>query len=138
RRRANRCELRGSRRRLPRSRRRPARSSDSLALEGERLQRRELAVPVVLPDLVHGGADVAVRVEIDRAERTLVVDLLVLLQQCDRLPELEKGDLRTGWTGNRDQVALDLRGRSRAGLHRGEERHVGGVEGGALEPGVRL
>src|SRR5207253_10475952 len=118
--------------------RRPASSCDSLALEGERLQRRELAAAVVLPDLVHGRADVAVGVEVDWTERTLVIDVLVLPQQRDRLPELQEGDLCPRRTGDRDEVALDLRWRCRARLHRGEERDVRGVEGGAFETGVRL
>src|SRR5206468_4593312 len=98
----------------------------------------DLAGGRVFPDLEHGRADVALRVEVDRAEGALVVDLLACPDQLDRLRHLQVGDLDTGWSGDRDEVRLDLRRRRRARLQRGEERDVRGVERRALETGVRL
>src|SRR3979411_2174858 len=65
-----------------------------LALEGDGAERVDLARPRVLPDLEHGRADVTVRVEVDRAERALVVDLFAGANQLDRLGHLKVGDLR--------------------------------------------
>src|SRR2546430_7460966 len=109
-----------------------------LASEGDGPERVDLALGRVLPDLEHRRADVAVRVEVDRAERAFVVDVLSRPQEPDRLAELEIRDLRTRWAGDRDQVDLDLRRRRRAGLERGEEGDVRSVEGRALEARVRL
>src|SRR5436190_22053236 len=110
----------------------------SLASEGDRLQRRELAAALVLPDLVDGRADVAVAVEVDRAERTFVVDVLVCPEERDRLLQLCERHLLAGRAADPDEVALDLRGRSRAAPHGREKCHVRGVERGSLEAGVGL
>src|SRR3954447_11074030 len=110
----------------------------SLPPEGERPQRRDVAAAVVLPDLVHGRADVAVLVEVDRAERTLVVDLLVRKHELDRLRQRLERHLRTGRPRHGNQVVPDLRRRRGAAAQRGEERDVRGVERRAFEPGERL
>src|SRR5580765_4338673 len=108
-----------------------------LAPEGNGLERVDLAFGRVPPDLEHGRADVPVRVEVDGAERALVIDVLAGAQELDRLADLEIGDLHTRRTGDRDQVGLDLRRRRRARLERGEEGDVLSVEGRALETRVR-
>src|SRR6476646_3048839 len=122
----------------PRSRHPPARPDLRRSPEGDRLQGVDLAGGRVLPDLEHGRADVAVTVEVDRAEGALVIDLLACADQLDRLLHLKVGDLDARRAGHPDEIRLDLRRRRRARPQRCEECDVLGVERRAFETGVRL
>src|SRR4029078_11784831 len=107
--------------------------SRARAAKVERPQRGEVASALVLPDLEHRGADVPVAIEVDRAERPLVVHVLAGLEQPYGLAEGEERDLRAGRPRDRTEVRLDPRRGGGARLHGGEERDGRGVHGEALE-----
>ena len=101
-------------------------------------QRVDRVAALVLPDLEHRRADVAVAIEVDGAERPLVVHVLARAEQLDRLVQRQERDLRARRARDRTKIRLDPRRRGRARLHCGEERDVRRIHRSPLEAGVRL